>query len=285
MLSTLKSNGINASHFIGIDPASLPYDDLNNEGIIFIQGFAEEVDIPYDQTDLPDLVVSDQVFEHIPNVNITLERFSKKIAFNSVFVIGVPSMELLIKHHNFQMLIHEHVNYFTEDSLTNLFSLSHPGFLRLTSKLITLPHSGILVQSFRLTDGHHKPKELNTINPWIDFNKNFSIYKNQLKVVGEHLQRLSVDEKIYGFGASYLIANLAYFMESDLSFLTAIIDDTPYKRNKYVPGIKPRIVNLEDANGLREAVIFITAPQTFRPIMKRLIPLNPQLIVSPQFIS
>ncbi|MFT6841259.1 MAG: hypothetical protein ACJASR_000016 [Psychroserpens sp.] len=285
LLSDLKSNGIKANHFIGIDPAPLPEDDKSIEKIIFIQGFAEEVDIPFGKTDLPDLIVSDQVFEHIPNINVMLASFSKKIAVNSVFVISVPSLELLTKHYNFQMLIHEHVNYFTEDSLTNLFFFSNPGFLRVTSEFITIPHIGTLIQSFRLTGGQHKRHLLNKINPWIDFNNNFTIYKNQLKVVEEHLQRLSENEQIYGFGASYIVAILAYFMESDLSFLTAIIDDTPYKRNKYVPGVKPRIVSLEDVSSLSEVVIFITAPQASRAIMNRLIPLNPQMIVSPQFIS
>ena len=81
-----------------------------------------------------------------------------------------------------------------------------------------------------------------------------------------------------------MTGNLAYFMESDLSFLNDIIDDTPYKWNKFIPGIKPRIINIDDAMEPEKAIFFISAPQTFRPIMKRLASLNPQMIVNPRFI-
>jgi hypothetical protein len=86
---------------------------------------------------------------------------------------------------------------------------------------------------------------------------------------------------IYGFGASDITANLAYFFESDFSELRNIIDDTPYKQNRFIPRLRPVIVNSTQISDWSTSTILITAPQANRPILGRLLKLKPKKIISP----
>ncbi len=126
-LSLLKKSGknIKANYYIGIDP-SIPSPLLdNNDGIICYKDYVDNVDIPFFDEKLPDLIISDQTFEHIPSINSTLGYISSIVAKNSIFAICVPSMEVLIQKLNFHNLIHEHVNYFSIFTLSKLFELNN----------------------------------------------------------------------------------------------------------------------------------------------------------------
>jgi hypothetical protein len=94
----------------------------------------------------------------------------------------------------------------------------------------------------------------------------------------------SEDGGIYGFGASDITGNLAYFFETDFSELRHIIDDTPYKQERFIPRLKPSIVGSAHMNDWSSSTILITAPQASRPILGRLLGLKPKKIISPNVI-
>jgi hypothetical protein len=89
------------------------------------------------------------------------------------------------------------------------------------------------------------------------------------------------NEKIYGFGASDITANLAYFMESDFGFLTNILDDTVYKQGKYYPSLKPEITGNNGSGDLSNSICLITAPQAARYIYTRVNSFNFKKIINP----
>src|ERR1700733_3248241 len=60
LLKKLKAAGVVADHWIGIDPVPL-HNAGDTAGILFINGYFQDVDIPFLNEDLPDLIVSDQV--------------------------------------------------------------------------------------------------------------------------------------------------------------------------------------------------------------------------------
>jgi hypothetical protein len=280
-LSLLKAvkDRINANHFIGIDP-SIPSNSLeNSSGIICFKDYVDNVDIPHFDKELPDLIISDQTFEHIPLINSTLGNILKKVNDNSFFAICVPSMEVLIEKFNFHNLIHEHVNYFSVNTLSKLFQ-NHGLFLKdytlnYTSTcgfLFGLFSKDFKVPNKEIEEGHCIDKDY--------FFKHYDLFKaslqSSLKIVAD-----CGNEKIYGFGASDITANLAYFLNSDLSFLTNIFDDTIYKQNKYFPYLLPQIIQQNGIDALNNANCFITSPQAARYIYARVNALNFKRIINP----
>jgi cyclopropane-fatty-acyl-phospholipid synthase len=280
-LSLLKEikHKIKANYFIGIDP-SIPGECLENEGnIICFKDYVDNVDIPYFNNDLPDLVISDQTFEHIPTINSTLGNIIQKVSENSIFAICVPSLEVLVEKLNFHNLIHEHVNYFSINTLSKLFALN-----KATLKSYTLSYTttcGFLFGIF-IKNNTRSPevilgqKDINKDS----FLKSYNLFRDLLEKTNQLIGDMD-GERIYGFGASDITANLAYFMNSDFSFLTNILDDTLYKQEKYFPYLKPEIVSQHTIGDLSDSNCLITAPQAARYIYPRLNNLKFKRIINP----
>lgn len=278
LLRKLKANGLSANHWIGIDP--VPLSESEDRGdILFINGYFQNVDIPHLNMDLPDLVISDQVFEHIPSTNHVLRSFSKVAAPDSSFIVCVPSLELMIENFSFHNIIHEHLNYFSAGALTNLFDASSYDLLH--SELNNELTIGLLLQIHK---NSRRPAGAVSADNGADllrkFEANYGIFRDTLNSVGEFIRR-HANDRIYGFGASDITANLAYFLKSDFSELRNIIDDTPYKQNRYIPHLRPLITGSNQISDWESSTILITAPQASRPIIRRLLALKPKRIVSP----
>jgi len=268
-LSLLKAvkQRISANHFIGIDP-STPLESLDNEeGIICLKDYVDNVDLPYFNANIPDLVVSDQTFEHIPTISSTLSNIVRKTSRNSVFAVCVPSLEVLIEKLTFHNLIHEHVNYFSISALNNLCELSGLALKSYTLNYVST--CGFLLGIFEKSDVSSSGLTVHAKK--IDkeqFLRGYDMFGSLLSRTTSMVTQLQ-NERIYGLGASDITANLAYFMKSDLSFLTSIIDDTPYKQGKFIPSLKPEIISQDAAEDLSDSNCLITAPQAGRYIYAR----------------
>jgi hypothetical protein len=281
LLRKLKAHGLSADHWIGVDPVPLRKPD-DGDDILFINGYFQDVDIPYLNKGLPDLVISDQVFEHIPSTNLVFDSFSKAAAPDSSFIVCVPSLELMIDNFSFHNIIHEHLNYFSAEALTNLFKAC--GCELLHSELNNELTVGLLLQIYK---NSHRPGGNAASNVGAEFLSkfecNYEIFEETLKSAG-HFIRRNAKERIYGFGASDITANLAYFLKSDFSELRNIIDDTPYKQNRFIPHLKPLITGSNTISDWPTSTILITAPQASRPIISRLLALKPKKIISPMIV-
>ena len=278
LLKKLKANGLSAHHWIGIDPVPLK-ESGDPGGILFINGYFQDVDIPHLNKDLPDLVISDQVFEHIPSTSHVLHSFSKVAAPDSSFIVCVPSLELMIDNFSFHNIIHEHLNYFSAAALKNLFNGC--GYDLLHSELNNELTVGLLLQVYK---NSRRPAAAAASSEGADllarFDGNYKIFRETLDSVRDFIRR-EAKERIYGFGASDITANLAYFLKSDFSELSNIIDDTAYKQNKFIPHLRPLIIGSNRISDWASSTILITAPQASRPIINRLLALKPKRIVSP----
>ncbi len=248
----------------------------NDDGVICFKDYADNVDIPFFDSELPDLVISDQTFEHIPTIHFTLGNVSEKTGKNSVFAVCVPSMEVLIEKLNFHNLIHEHVNYFSVFTLSKLFELN-----KLVLRSYSLNYTstcGFLFGIFAKS-GNAKILPENNISKSY-FLEHFNTFESLLLSGTEMINELS-NEKVYGFGASDITANLAYFMKSDFSFLENILDDTEYKQNRFIPFLKPEIVSQDKLADISDCNCVITSPQAARYIYPRINSLNFKRIINP----
>lgn len=279
-LSLLKAvkNKVKANYFIGVDP-SIPNSCLTNETeLICFKDYIDNVELPHFDKDLPDLIISDQTFEHIPSINSTLGNITEKVSPNSVFAVCVPSMEILIEKLNFHNLIHEHVNYFSVQSLTKLFS-----FHNLALKNHSLNYLSTCGFLFALFDKNETsglvPSGVNVLDRSY-FLKRFDLFKLLLDRTTEMISE-NTDEKMYGFGASDITANLAYFMASDFAFLTSILDDTDYKQGKYIPYLKPKIESPNSGMNLSDCTCLITSPQAARYLYNRINNFHFKRIINP----
>ena len=284
LLKRLKAAGIAAHHWIGVDPVPMRPEDAT-DGIEFIHGYFQNVEIPHLDPDLADLVLSDQVFEHIPNTRDVLAALSHTFAPDSLLMLCVPSTELLVENFSFHNIIHEHLNYFSAATLSKL--MSDAGYRLRHSELNNDLTVGLLLQIF----GNPRTPARATTEPdalcipptehlLTAFQRNLEVFRNVLGEVGR-LVGTHAGGPLYGFGASDITANLAYFMRSNFAQLTNLVDDTPYKKHQFIPSLTPRIIGSDAVADWSKTTVLITAPQANRPIIQRLLTLKPRKIINP----
>ena len=70
-------------------------------------------------------------------------------------------------------------------------------------------------------------------------------------------------------------------MKSDFNFIETIFDTTETKNHKYMPNIVPQIKLLSEQHSFAENVVFITAPQVSRAILKNVVFSDAKRIINP----
>jgi hypothetical protein len=277
LLKKLKGE-ISANYFIGIDP-SIPLEVIKkNEGIICFKEYVDNVNLPYFKSDLPDLVISDQTFEHIPGINNSLNTIIGQVSKNSFFAVCVPSLEVLIERLNFHNIIHEHVNYFSIHTLTKLFEN-----YKLLLNTFTIEYESTCGFLFALYSKTTKAKIKDLHSNFLTKNyflRYYNIFRDTIANSNKVFMEIR-GENIYGFGASDITPNLAYFMNTDFHFLNNILDDTDYKQDTFFPFLKPKIVSPLNINISSDSNCLITAPHAARYLYSRLLDFKFKKIINP----
>ena len=93
-------------------------------------------------------------------------------------------------------------------------------------------------------------------------------------------QAKQLNEKCYGFGGAQMLPILAYHMNSELEFMDAILDDNLERNLTRLPSIAP-LIRTPVAGEMKNAAIMITALDSSRPILRRLLEANPRRILHP----
>jgi len=138
VLRSLQNLGF--SNLTGIDPSVKNVEYLKNKGINGIHGTINVIDTSRQY----DIVLFLAVLEHIRDLHQTLDTLYAVTAINGMIIVSVPDMTTPASGElPYQEFSREHINYFTESSLSNL--MMKYGFYRIFLK----KERGDLVVFFR----------------------------------------------------------------------------------------------------------------------------------------
>jgi len=138
ILRSLKNMGF--SNLTGIDPSVKNIEYLKGKGINGIHGFIKTIDT----TKQYGIVLFLAVLEHIQDLQQTLNTLYNVTEVNGILIITVPDMTAAASCElPYQEFSREHINYFTEVSLSNI--MMKYGF----STIIFLKRHGELIGFFR----------------------------------------------------------------------------------------------------------------------------------------
>jgi len=169
----------------------------------------------------------------------------------------MPSM---IKNTSYDTICHEHLEYYSLNSIKYILD-------KASFKIIDIQLNKINGGSFSLTVAKKNSKRFNKsklIN-WIlkkekvfkyndiDTIKSFAkdVYRHK-KLFRELIVSLNkMGKKVIGYGASTKGNVILQFCKIDKKMLTHIVDINPYKRNKYTPGTKIKIINEKDLKKIK----------------------------------
>ncbi len=271
-----KLKGI-ANQYLGIDPIWKGKDHSPSSSTRVLGRFAEELQFS-DFDGRPDLIISAHTFEHVQDLRGQLMHLVELAADRCLFVIEMPSFDMLIKQRRFDQVFHQHIQYLSLSSMRKLVTEINCSYLGHTFNFSYW--GGTLLFWFEKRSSNSGDSLIETAkdSTVASTREAFEEFKRgvcQARKIAEQ-----TGENCFAFGAAQMLPVLAYHMESDFGFMSGILDDNPERIGCRLPSIRPRILAPSEAN-LADSVVMVTALDSSRALLRRILALNPRRIIQP----
>ncbi len=285
LLKQLKSN---VRTRVGIDPIWKVKEhqdaEFSDDGIKVIAQCVETMNWDQHLTVVPDLVIFRHTLEHIYNPKTVLENIFQRASEDAIFAIEVPSLDALLKRLRFDQIFHEHLQYFSWESLRRLIQEIGGTYLGCRENY----HDwGAVCVLFTKQKNRAQAASAFETNPETRtpgrIKELYAIFRRQMSVTNEILKSFP-GSKLYGYGASNMLPTLAYHLGNDLSCLKSVLDDDSTKDGLYYGNLPLQIKRPESVGNLKDTDIFLTAIDQAQPILKRLLENRPRHIIYPLVI-
>lgn len=171
------------------------------------------------------LVTMTNVFAHIDNLKEVVDALDMLLTEDGVFFARFPNVKNLLAENQFDTIYHEHLSYFTYEPLYHLFLNTPFEIFKIEE---TPVHGGSMMIYVRRRNNVLK-----------DFIGNVKQIKQGLRdyIVAQKKK----GKKIIGFGAAAKGTILLNYCNLDGSLIDYVVDDTPYKIGKLIPGVNLKI--------------------------------------------
>ena len=253
-----KGEFLNLMRECGPDVYGLEYgqesvDECDESGLRVEQGYIDSPDYlvsggPYEAFFIMNF------FEHVPEPNVLLKGVRNNLVEGGVGIVEVPNFDMILKNNLFSEFISDHLFYFTEETLTS--TLRRNGFEVLECEVVWHDYiiSAVVKKREKLDLAH------------------FYNYQSKIeKEVQDYIKRYKPGRvAVYGAGhQSLAIISLTNVGDK----IKYIIDDAPFKQNKYTPATHIPIVSIDElSKDPVEAIVIMAASysdEVFKKVMSR----------------
>lgn len=252
----------------GIDPSENIVDIARKRGFNVILGYfnSNSANKIKDEIGKFDVVTGSNVFAHTDDIREIIKAAKIVLKDTGVLIVEVHYLKDLLDKFQYDTIYHEHLCYYTVTSLKHIFELEnmkiidvhhldmHGGAIRV---VVTKEESNKIIQ----------PSVVNFISNELDINirklMNFGIttikHKRELielldKIKNENREKI----KIIGYGAPGRGTILLNYCGIDNKYLDYIVDMSPLRANKFMPGVHIPIFGVEKArNEMKEGDYFL----------------------------
>ena len=251
LLQYVNERGINS---YGIEPTASTANAARQKGVEIIQDFLN-ISLAGElrrQGRMVDLLVANNVLAHVPDINDFSEACHTLLKPNGVFTCEFPHLLNLISQHQFDTIYHEHFSYLSFGTVVNIFAKNglsvfdveklgtHGGSLRVFAQRSDIGNHKVDVRVERLV-----ADEISAGMTSIDCYRGFQERAERVK--NEFLQFL-IEKKtqgklVVGYGAAAKGNTLLNFAGVKSDLIKYVVDRSPHKRGKYMPGSRIPIVS------------------------------------------
>jgi hypothetical protein len=265
-----------ADEITGLDPIWIGKDFNFNEKTQIKGTFLHDLSKEKDFINPPDLIVSAHTFEHVSDIYNQFKMLCEISSENCKFIIEIPSFDTMVNIGRYDQVFHQHLQY---TSLSSMITLINRLGCKYVDHIFNYDYwGGTLLFTFEKRKSKISNPTFNKI-PNNRVTKGFADFKKQLILARESSE--NSEELVYGFGAAQMLPLIAHHMESDLSFLQGIIDDNPDRVGSFLPSVNTPIIASTEIDNINKIMVMITALDSSRSIMKRLLELSPRRILNP----
>ena len=234
-------------HYVNIDCSESFIKCNRQNGIEYInEYFDENMVLPFKAQ----LITSTNVFQHTKPIRSFVKGIVANLANEGVWCLEFPYILTTLANDNYDQIYHEHVYYYC---LQNIVDLLKQEGLKVINVSYHDMHAGTLrVLSVKETS-QRQPD--NTILSFLNLEKTLTkeyVLKwgkqthDKIKEFKVFIANLITNgTKIVGFGAAAKGCVFLNSCEIDYNLIPFIIDDTPFKQGKYIPGTGIKVVSRE----------------------------------------
>lgn len=270
LLRHLHKAGANA---IGVDPATGPTDVAKSRGLnVLTVAFDHTVGAEMRETYGPvDLVIANHVLAHVENVSSVLAGIAMMLSDDGRTFIEVQYWPDLVLNNAFDLVYHEHRNFFSLGSL--IYAAEQHG-LHVNDATLTSRQGGSLrVELSKLWGTSPNVTQILAQESWLSDLSAYGGLQGRVERLRTRLRQLIhaelLDERrMVGYGAPAKATTLLNFCDINTNALDYVIDTTAAKQGRHIPGTGLRIIAPEDAELTSNTTCLVLAWNYSQTIMR-----------------
>jgi SAM-dependent methyltransferase len=246
LLRPLADQGI--KNVIGVDPAENVVSSINDDRVTiknsyFTEEIAQEIVSEYGQVDM---IMANNVYAHIPDIQGTTRAVESALGDNGVFVFEVHYLGKVIEEMQYDMIYHEHLFYYSLLSAIEHFKRYdmvvfdiklipiHAGSLRFYVSKKHSKHALTVSDAVKLLVEEEQTKGYDKFWSFQEFANEVATTKKDLIFLLKKLK--SEGCTIAGYGASGRANTMIQYCEITKDLVSYMIDDAPAKTGFFTPG-------------------------------------------------
>lgn len=240
---------------LGVEPTASTAAVARKKGIETVEEFfgvslAKDLSIKYGKADL---IAGNNVLAHVPNLHDFVEGLALMLKPNGVVTLEFPHLMQLMQNNQFDTIYHEHFSYLSFEVVCGVLAKhnlkvfdveeieTHGGSLRIFASL------GSSSYSVENAVGQLLKKEQDEGMNRLDYYNDFQEKADRIKMtfLSFLLDAKTKKIKVAGYGAAAKGNTFLNFSGVKPDLLPFVVDASPYKQNKYLPGSRIPVVSLE----------------------------------------
>jgi hypothetical protein len=259
----------------GIDPIFSPEIKQLAPGFKVKGGFAETVDYSALFEKPIDLIISAHTFEHIVDPIKSLINLKNHVNGELDFIIEVPSSLRMFEQLRLDQIFSQHINYYSPYSMSMLMSHLNLDLVDITYNFSYWGGTQILhfsnyqkknaVVAEKISEDQIRKATINFLN---------DIQSLKFKI-------RNAPSRVFAYGAAQMLPILQYHVGDEFDLISEIFDDNPERIGKRYPYLDRKIRSLEGFKFEPDDMVIITALDSCKPLVKRLLEKEIKLITIP----
>ena len=252
----------------GIEPSANTAQAARKKGIETLEDFfsAEFAAKLVQKGKKADLIIGNNVLAHVPDINDFVSGLKIALKNNGVITMEFPHLMRLIQENQFDTIYHEHFSYLSLHTVRRIFA-EHGLVLFEVEELAT--HGGSLRIYARHDNDDSKPVTLNvaalleneaarrmlTLDYYLDFQQKADKVKYSL--ISFLLEQKKGGKRVAAYGAAAKGNTLLNYCGVKKDLIEFVVDASPYKQGKFLPGSHIPVVKEEEITALKPGYILI----------------------------
>ncbi|MBU0777705.1 class I SAM-dependent methyltransferase [Patescibacteria group bacterium] len=234
---------------LGVEPSSETAKVAINKGIpthkdFFNMNYVNNKMIKY-YDKKADLIIGNNVIAHNPDLHNFVKSLKYALKKDGIITLEFPHLLQLLINNQFDTIYHEHFSYFSLISIIKLFEMyelevfdvdeisTHGGSLRVYINHKD-DYTKKVTNNVRHVISNERDNKLQSICTYDEFRK--QVEKNKRDLLKILIDIKNDDKTIVGYGAPAKGNTLLNYCEIGTDFIDYVVDVSPHKQGKYLPG-------------------------------------------------